>query len=252
MARIDFDPINDGFGFGNAWALLDASDSARLSAMLQAAEDDVDKYMGPVAKVFPVREWLAGFANHIMADVTDPVFGLCGGMAFAALDYRLAATPTSERTINRPLSPELRHYLFDRMVDSLCPKNLGRVLAWMFVLHALPFDTGQRWLRDWTYAEWKKLTKKIDALGAWPIALIGETRNPWDNHQVLAYDYTPGDTQGAVFVYDMNAWGAGHRIGLDMQGSVLAAEEEEACKSVKRGALRGLFCEDYKAVQPSM
>jgi hypothetical protein len=81
-----------------------------------------------------------------------------------------------------------------------------------------------------------------------PIGLVGETRDPFRDHQVLAYGYDASDAnRPVVHVYDMNCPGVGQSIELDLRGRTLMARE--SCTGA-RGALRGLFVESYVPASP--
>jgi hypothetical protein len=180
-------------------------------------------------------------------------------MAFAALDYYRIKSPLprgngyyDQPTRATPAGTRLRTYLWKRLLDSL-ELNAAKVLVWMVVLHVLPawwpFNGGNAWLLRESKKEWNVLKEHIDAGEPWPIALIGTTKNPCNNHQVLAYGYEDADDEtGCIYVYDMNCPGDERKINIDMRGNTLLAVED--CASTTRGPLQGFFCEDYKPVVP--
>jgi hypothetical protein len=95
---------------------------------------------------------------------------------------------------------------------------------------------------------WRHLKRHIDAGEPWPIGLVGTTKDPFTNHQVLACGYDErGDGRGTIYIYDMNCPGAEQTIELDFRGESLLADE--SCPG-GRGSLRGFFCEDYTPSQP--
>ncbi len=242
-----FDPNLDGFPFVNSWT-LDPATVDQLSTKLKAATGVVDSFLAPFPVLNPLHLLVADTVNRLTQQATTQTFGLCGGMAFAALDYWRCGQPIpSDATLAQNVSPALRSYLVKRMVDSLCPENLGRVLAWMVVLHLLPFGSGAQLLCGASHAEWDKLKGLLSDIGPWPIALIGDTWNPCENHQVLAFAASSGE-EDTIYVYDMNHPGAGRKITVDFHGPALVATEE--FPDEKRGPLRGFFCEDYTQAQP--
>src|SRR5206468_43557 len=130
--------------------------------------------------------------NPIIAAVRAPGYGMCGGMAFASLDYWLNnwVVPRGNNRHDQPqrTSPQgtaLRDYLWNRLLQSV-RDNIVTFLQWMAILQ-LPVGPQAGWLRDQTAGELVKLKKGIDAGIPVPVALLGTTSNPLDNHQVLVY-----------------------------------------------------------------
>ncbi len=146
----------------------------------------------------------------------------------------------------------MRDYIEQRQIDSL-KANLPNVLAWMAMLFLIPqwwsFKSGGGWLLERTKEQWAILEKSIGAGNPQPLALIGATTNPCENHQVLATGFDDhGDGTGVIYLYDMNCPGAEQTIRLDFRGPVLRAEE--SCPSEPRGPLRGFICEKYASAAP--
>jgi hypothetical protein len=269
MHKTKFDPKTHGFAFLNYWEL----DQADSEAILQTLNQTVAGVLPALEPLFGSVVILAGLALRLRssAENANPqTYGLCGGMAFAALDYYTAGIPIPTATVAPTQASAagtiMRNYLQRRQLDSL-RENLGAVLAWMTVLNYIPqwwsFKSGAPWLLDRSKEEWKTLKKNIDAGQPTPLALIGTTKDPLENHQVLAYGYDepdPGlgvDGTGIIYVYDMNCPGVeptpdclgGERtIRLDLREKALLAQE--CCPSLQRGPLRGFMCEKYSAVMP--
>jgi hypothetical protein len=187
-------------------------------------------------------------------------YGLCGGMAFAALDYHRAGTQIP-RGLDRDDIPTrdtaegaaLRHYLWERLIDSL-EANLATFLAWMGMLHLVPewpFGGGAGWLRDESRKQWSVLKKHIDAGEPWPIGLIGSSRMAFNNHQVLACGYTETSSTGTLQLYDMNCPGVTNTIRINLEGDSLAHTGAETCASNARGMTKGFFCEKYSPKVPA-
>lgn len=255
MPKTDFLPQRDGFAFRNYWA-LDQAESDEVISLLNASVDDALSVLNPL---FPPPLIMLRLGRKLVtwAETAVPqTYGLCGGTAFAALDYYNAKIPiplgTEPPTRANTAGTTLRDYLQHRQLDSL-KDNLPTILAWMAVLNLIPswrpFKGGAAWLLDQSKAQWNTLTTKIDANQPVPLAIIGTTMNPMQNHQVLAVGYDdPHDGTGTIFVYDMNCPGAEQSIQLDFRGLLLFAVE--TCPNNRRGALRGFICVEYTPAKP--
>jgi hypothetical protein len=254
MPVTTFDPAENGFAYGNSWALSPA-ERDELRAKLDAAVSTALRTLtAPIPGAFWLMRFAPRLASLIAAGAPDG-YGLCGGMAFAALDYwhegGVEAVATRFPARPAPGSPE-HAYLWRRLIESLVAN--GHVfIAWMAVLHLVPeqppFNGGAPWLLRRSRAEWKKLRDHINAEQPVPIGLIGSTRDPFLDHQVLAYGYEEsGPETGRIHVYDMNCPGTGRTIDIDLRGPVLKADEE--CRSTARGDLRAFFCEEYRRATP--
>jgi len=245
MSKLAFDPKTDGFPFVNSWT-IDQATAEKVRGKLDAATEVISTFFPASALWAPVRPLLMRAASSFVANATAQTYGLCGGMAFAALDYKLAGKPIpNEPGPTDSLTPELRGYILGRMNDSLCPENLGRVLAWMAAYHALPLGAGKRRLRDLSKDEFDKLKEHILYDSPWPIALIGESTDPCENHQVLACDFD----DSAIYIYDMNYPGARRKISLDFTDPALVPDEE--CPDNEHIIWRGFFCEEYSPKPPN-
>lgn len=184
-------------------------------------------------------------------------FGLCGGMAYASLDYyRLGWVVPQGGLPDRSTqqSSALRDYIWKRLIDAdLEGKVAPRTIEWMALLHFIPpqFCGGAPELLKRTKAEWEILKQHLECDGPWPIAIVGTTKNPTDNHQILAYGYEDnGDGTGLVYVYD-NA--ADHpqnenTISIDFRFDELMTKESaypDTGFESARGPLKGIFCSQY-------
>lgn len=141
--------------------------------------------------------------------------GLCGGMAFAALDYWLAGRkPQPERpSVGEPLYG----YIVDRLIDSWhVPAGVAQYYQWMSLPdgdHVIKLfgrqvvaERGLAWRT--VRVQWPQIKKDLDRGLPAPIGVVTvASRNPKDlalNHQVLAYGYRTDGSRLTVQVYDPN------------------------------------------------
>lgn len=253
-----FEAATNGFAFINSWS-FDKDETEKLKKTFLDSVDlvlNVNPTLGQALTLLGARKAL----GDIVGNAVPEVYGLCGGMAFSALDYYNAGLPippgAAQPTYEDPNGKRLRDYLVRRQVDSLT-KNLPTILLWIAVLHLIPsspplLQGGAPWMLEETKKQWKTLKKNLDNLQPTPLALIGTNPDPSMNHQVLAYDYQEldggGDRQVRIFVYDMNCPGMPQTIEVDFSGKELAAQE--SCPSSQRGKLQGFICEVYSRAQP--
>lgn len=255
MKKTAFQPQQNGFAFLNAWT-FDPDEARRLVEALDVAL----RAMSPLS-LGTVHPAIAGLITPMLeswlARAVPTSYGLCGGMACAALDYYAEQLPTPRGkgiadlpTAATPEGRTLRRYIFDRQIASMV-LNYPKLFIWMAILHIdLPFFLdGPQWLLEQTRQEWVALKQRIDSDRPQPLMLIGSSTNPFDNHQVLAYGYDdPGDGTATMYIYDMNCPDRENTIRCDFRGFALQAEE--SCPSAPRGPLRGFFCNQYELTQP--
>jgi len=257
MPKTNFRPDVNGFAFSNRWDI----NPAEVDKVRQVFRDATSfastalKFLraSPLAWLIfrNIRNQLGGWID--VASVQ--AYGLCGGMAFAALDYYArpdihfprGAGSENRPSPNDPQGERLRIYLFNRLLDSLA-ENVSTFLVWMAFLHLVPdnplFGGGPRWLSRQSARQWKTLKTYIDAGRAWPIGLVGTTTDPTHNHQVVACGYDdPGDGTGTLYIYDMNHPGEERTIKITFGDRMLEAVEKD---KESRGQLRGFFCEQYE------
>jgi hypothetical protein len=258
MPRTDFSPQIHGFAFANSWT-LDETERDQLRAVLATAVNGALIALSPLFAPLAVLGLGRSLSGWI-ADGLPDSYGLCGGVAFAALDYYKSGRPlptgsgpSDQPTRATPKGAALRAYLWQRMLQSLTTGRAGTLtLAWMGALHLLPegwpFRGGPQWLLARSKEHLAELRGHIDAGEPWPIGLVGTTTDPFSNHQVLAYGYH--DHEGGtstIYVYDMNCPGREQTIGVDFSGVGLVASE--SCRG-SRGPLQGFYCAAYSATQP--
>jgi hypothetical protein len=141
--------------------------------------------------------------------------GLCGGMAFAALDYWLAGQAPGP---DRPSAGDpLYRYIVNRLIDSWhVPAGVAQYYQWM----SLPdgdnviklfgrqviTERGLGWRT--VRVQWPQIKKDLDRGLPVPIGVVTvASKNPKDlalNHQVLAFGYRPDGSHVTVRVYDPN------------------------------------------------
>lgn len=157
---------------------------------------------------FPVQE-IAGIR------LTSSVFGLCGGMVYAARDYFEAGKPPPG-TAAPPIGGPLFDYLWRRLIDSFnLPFGSGSPTHYLHLMSpALPDAGAPAFLtpasRAWVMVneQWPRIRATIDANCLCPIALVtSKTTDPtkiFDNHQVLVFGYEVRGTDVTLLIYDPN------------------------------------------------
>jgi hypothetical protein len=254
MPKTTFHPETHGFAFINSWDFEDAE--------RQTLRDTFDRYLKwgtlastavlglPGAILAPLG--ITTLRNKLEAGLA-PGYGLCGGMAFAALDYFLAdrPLPRGDHAWDHPTADtRLRRYLWQRQIRSLV-SDLDRFLAWLVLLEyvpkAWPFRGGEARLEALTRKEWAKLKRRIDQGTPVPLGLVRDTEYVFDNHQVLALGYSePDQTRGTISLYDPNCPDVESQISFQW-----GADSEwitESCGGI--APLRGFFCEIYEPADP--
>ena len=141
--------------------------------------------------------------------------GLCGGMAFAALDYWLVGqTPGLERP---SVGDPLYRYIVNRLIDSWhVPAGVAQYYQWMSLPDAdnviklfgrqVITERGLGWRT--VRVQWPQIKKDLDRGLPVPIGVVTvASKNPKDlalNHQVLAFGYRADGSRVTVRVYDPN------------------------------------------------
>ena len=251
----------DGFAFVNDWT-VDAAERAALTGLAQPL---VPAVVATVAAIIPDPILLiavAVAASTYAAFGPLSNYGMCGGMAYSALDHWNVRVPLPRganfgdqpaRTAVAPTA--IRNSLWARLLDSLGPGGvLKQTLEWSLFLNQVPAFAGggAQGLRNRTLPEWDKVRSHIDAGRPWPIGLVYAGRNVWDQHQILVYGYeNTGPSQGKLFVYDNNApsqfGSTGHsEVTLDFRGPTLVATSP----SDSGNMLAGFFCSNYFPAPP--
>ena len=145
------------------------------------------------------------FVTHVVGDIETR--GLCGGMAFAALDYYYAGIPIpTHEAADFPdgkvpaEGSRLRSYIFKRMMNSV-ERNAAQ---WLNVLANPAFNP-----RRFTKRHLDELRAEIDAGRPVPLGLIGTDKiigGASGNHQVVCfgYDAPAGGRSITLQIYDNN------------------------------------------------
>ncbi len=260
MPKTNFRPEVDGFAFINSW-VYDDNETQEVRALLQGAAS----LTGILRSVLPANPLVGLISrdvqNQLIPSINNALlerYGLCGGMAFAALDYYSNPNRNIPRgtdsnvqpTRDTPQGAILRSYLWRRLIDSLTA-NVSTFLLWIAFLHHVPDNAwlggGPRWLSRQSLKECQKLKRYLDAGQPWPVGLVGTTPVATEDHQVVAYDYTESsDGSTTFYLYDMNCPGTGKTTTITFGDGRLKAVEQ--C-SGGRGPLQGFFCEQY-AINP--
>lgn len=145
------------------------------------------------------------FVNHVVGDINT--YGLCGGMAFASLDYYFAGMPIPTHEAGDFPSggvpaegSVLRRYIYKRMMNSV-ERNAAQ---WLNVL-ANPAFSAKRFTRR----HLDDLIAELDAGRPAPLGLVGTTKivgGAAGNHQVVCfgYDRAANGKSITLHIYDNN------------------------------------------------
>jgi hypothetical protein len=179
------------------------------------------------------------FIRFAPISLGELVYGLCGGMCFAALDYFHAKLPIPSFTDVDEVSLKLFRYLWERQLSSLSANVVHKVFKWMVI----DDNTVARTVNQW---EIPKLRGQIDLSTPAVIALIRTKGfgDPIKNHQVIAcgYDFEPTTKDMKVYIYDPNHPGEQPTLSMNLskpsQGIGLAQSTGEPT--------RGFFLLDYE------
>ena len=176
-------------------------------------------------------------------DLNKVIYGLCGGMCFAALDYYYAGQPVPSYSRTEDLPSNYILYLWDRQINSFGFLVVPKVIEWMLR------DDGDVAVRTARY-EVPKIRRALDQGQPVVLGLVrgkGPT-DPTVNHQVLGsgYDFDETTRQFKVYLYDPNY------PGLDSSLSMGLASPSQGLQGaqVTGEPFRGLFVIPYQAQQP--
>jgi hypothetical protein len=194
-------------------------------------------------------------------------FGLCGGMATAALDYFLSCIPIPSATAIPTSGTMLFNYLLRRQLDSLSAPTFGMVqkfLAWTNLPDTRPSGVVRSLvpgaglvpgLQELTVPEFHATVATLAAGRPVVLGLIyvgPGSVSIWHNHQVLAYGTSSvSPTVTNLRIYDPND---PRDDGVVIRCELLAGGSRVRCVEVWPGGraktVRGFFRMPYARVIP--
>jgi hypothetical protein len=176
-------------------------------------------------------------------DLKKVVYGLCGGMCFAALDYYYAGRPVPPYARPEDLEGDYVRYLWDRQLDSLGVTVIPKVIEWM-----LRSDKDVA-LRTARY-EVPKLRRRLDQGTPVVVALVRArgVSDPTINHQVLVtgYDFDETSRQLKLYLCDPNYPRRATHLNMSL---VSPGQGLDAAQSTGE-RLRALFLIEYRSQPP--
>jgi len=181
------------------------------------------------------------FAGEI--NLGDIVYGLCGGMCFAAQDYFTSGKPIPTYTKVDEIPSNFLLYLWNRQLDSLGLLVVPKVIEWML---RSDIDVGRLTVQY----EIPKIRRRLDQGQPVVMGLIRVQRgdDPTRNHQVLAEGYDLDDLAKRItlFLYDPNHPDQEPTISLNLAHPSLGIEPAQSTGE----PLRGLFLIKYNFQSP--
>jgi hypothetical protein len=176
-------------------------------------------------------------------DLSKVVYGLCGGMCFAALDYYNVGRPVPGYTQVGQFPQGYLTYLWDRQLDSLGLVVLPKVIEWM-----LRADTDVA-VRVCRY-EVPKMRRQLDQGKPVVLGLVRGrgVEDPTQNHQVLVegYDLDDATQQMVLYLYEPNYPGITPTLSLSLTRPSQGIQLKQSTGEVNRG----FFVINYSAQQP--
>ncbi len=176
-------------------------------------------------------------------DLRKIVYGLCGGMCFAALDYYHAGKPVPHYTQVEDLPTDYLLYLWERQLDSLGLLVVPKVIEWMLR------DDKDVALRTARY-EIPKIRRQLDQDEPVVLALLRAKgiSDPTVNHQVLArgYEFDESTRQMTLYLYDPNYPGTKSTLSMDLSRPSQGLQASQSTGE----PLRGLFVIKYRSQKP--
>lgn len=178
-------------------------------------------------------------------------FGLCGGMSFAAADYFLARRAIPDDATQPEHGTPLYTYIYSRQSASFGTMNTMalRFIEWMRLPEDGPDGTRARTAPQIAPIE-AALSRGEPVILGLVLVSTDDTREPWHNHQVLAYASTRAGRTVEFRIYDPNF--------PKRDDAVIRVEESDAgpvCTRLVPGRssthVRGLFRMPYAPVDVS-
>jgi hypothetical protein len=183
------------------------------------------------------------FLSLSAASLSDLIYGLCGGMCFAALDYYHAQiSPPPYGTTDLIPWPYFL-YLWQRQLDSLGKLVVPKIFEWM-----LSDDvTLARKINRWEVPKIMKQLKEGQPVVLAIIRVKGIT-DPTKNHQVVAigYEYETTNKDLKFFLYDPNHPGEQPELTMNLNNPNLGIGLDYSTGE----PLRGFFALDYQKQTP--
>lgn len=173
----------------------------------------------------------------------DVVYGLCGGMCFAATDFFHTGKIIPTYTEEEDISLKFFMYLWNRQLDSLKPSLVRKLFQWMLRDDISLARSIKRW-------EMPKVRSEIDQNNPSVLALVRVKgiSDPTKNHQVLAigYEFDTGLELMTINIYDPNYPKEDHALTMDFSNPSQGIKLQHS----KDGSQRGFFKIDYKQETP--
>ena len=211
---LDFDPARDGFSFANRFEWTDA-DLDALSAALRplaalpfAASGAVGGRLGGAASagaaVGAGLGWGLGDALVRSTARRWSTFGLCGGMALAAVERWPARGRLATSALERgPIRALLR-----RRQEATLRASLPRFARYWALVRFAPGATPHAPLAGALAAELDRVEAALRAGRPALLGVVGDAPDPFQNHQVAAFGVDRrGRLDATLQVYDPNAPG---------------------------------------------
>jgi hypothetical protein len=132
-------------------------------------------------------------------------YGLCGGMSSAAADYFLSGTPLPADTAPPGQGTPLYTYLYSRQAATfgILGTMALRFIEWMRLPDDGPDGTRARTASELAPIEAALAAGKPILLGL-VLVSAAQSKEPWQNHQVLAYAATRRGPVLDLAIYDPN------------------------------------------------
>ncbi len=166
------------------------------------------------------------FKNDFIREFDVRTGGLCGGMAYTALDYYNAKMPITRQTHRPAVNTRLHDYIYDRQVNSIAD-NADKWAEVGFNPFGARNGEFFNWgLQGFNGGRLQELRAKIDRGQPVPLGLWHYEGHRGGDHQVLAIGYDTGRYRGdlgqyredlKIHVYDPNYPGQTKVLVPDLQ-----------------------------------
>jgi hypothetical protein len=281
---VRFDPLTDGFHFGDTWPLgameaktilsdFESSLAPALAILRPSFHDALELHAVPRelanrvksggAEAFGQRAALVYAAlDYSNARILPPLrvqFGSTGKAEKVAQFLRRRARESAQATAPALLaSATVLTCIPERWVpEALLTAPLRRTIDDLGLFKdaeieldlKLPFPGGAPWLGRQTRAELEQLTRHLAAGRPWPIVLIPDNGDPFDAPVVLAYRYEPkGQDAGSIHCYDPSLPAKPQTVQVAFgENGTLAGSLSKAGDTFH---LKGILCSPYDPAEP--